>query len=105
MAQFDIYRNSDERSRDRTPYLLDAQEDLLSDLATRVVIPLRAGTEEEPWAITRLHPVIAVAERPHLAVVSEMAAVPTSILGSRVGDARRRRSELLEAIDLLITGF
>jgi toxin CcdB len=105
VAQFDIYRNSDERTRVHTPYLLDAQADLLSELATRVVVPLRPGTAEEPWAISRLHTVITVGEEPHLAVVSELAAVPVTILGSRVGNARSYRTELLAAIDLLITGF
>lgn len=105
MAQFDIYLNSDESTRDRTPYLLDVQADLLADLATRVVIPLRAGSDEEPWAISRLHPVIVLEKQPYLAVVSELAAVPGSILGREVGDARRYRTEILAAIDLLITGF
>lgn len=105
MAQFDIYLNSDESTRDRAPYLLDLQSDILSDLATRVVIPLRVGSDEEPWAISRLHPVIVVGEESYLAVVSELAAVAGSILGRRVGDARHCRTELLAAVDLLITGF
>ncbi|MDA3949495.1 MAG: CcdB family protein [Spirochaeta sp.] len=105
MAQFEIYLNGDERTRERTPYLLDMQADLLSDLATRIVAPLRPGTEKEQWVVSRMHPVLRVGEEPFVAVVSEMAAVPASILGGRVGDARERRTELIAAVDLLITGF
>jgi toxin CcdB len=40
MAQFDVCRNPNPASARRIPYLLDVQSDLLSGLATRVVVPL-----------------------------------------------------------------
>ena len=40
MARFSIYKNTDDHTK-TTPYVLDVQTDLLSDLNTRVVIPLR----------------------------------------------------------------
>ena len=40
MAQFDVYENSNPETRDIFPYLLDVQADILSDLPTRVVVPL-----------------------------------------------------------------
>ena len=40
MAQFDIHRNLDETTAERYPLLADIQDNLLSMLATRVVIPL-----------------------------------------------------------------
>ena len=45
MAQFDVYRNSSLDTRERIPYLLDIQHDLLSGLATRVVVPLVIGAK------------------------------------------------------------
>jgi hypothetical protein len=35
MAQFDVYRNPNAATRERMPYLLDVQPDLLDALATR----------------------------------------------------------------------
>jgi len=40
MAQFDVCTNPNPASAKRIPYLLDVQSDLLSSLATRVVVPL-----------------------------------------------------------------
>jgi toxin CcdB len=40
MAQFDVYPNPSQVSQAHYPYLVDVQSSLLSDLATRIVIPL-----------------------------------------------------------------
>lgn len=105
MAQLDIHINSDTRTKARTPLLLNVQADLLSELATRMVVPLRPGGPQEPWVISRLHPVITVGEDRYVAVVSEMAGIPATILGEIIANARDQRTEILSAIDLLITGF
>lgn len=105
MAQFDIYLNEDKTTQSRFPYLLDIQVDLLSDLPTRLVVPLRRGTGMEPWVVSRLHPVFLVGDISVIAVFSEMASVSSSVLGRRVGDARQQRNDLIAAIDLLVTGF
>mgnify|MGYP006291293315 CR=1 FL=1 len=105
MAQFDIHENTNIASREHTPYLLNVQADVLSELATRVVVPLRAKTGREKTVISRLHPVISFAGVDYIAVVTEMAAVPASLLGPRVDAARAHRAELNVALDLLLTGF
>ena len=38
--QFDVYANPSPRMRDVYPYVVDVQSDLISALATRMVIPL-----------------------------------------------------------------
>jgi len=50
MAQFDVHRNLDARSRNTFPYLLDVQTGLLDVLSTRVVVPLHL----RPWQANRL---------------------------------------------------
>lgn len=105
MAQFDIYRNENPATRSRYPYVLDIQAELLSELPTRLVVPLRDGTGTEPWIVSRLHPVLKLGDNTLIAVFSEMAAVPASILGNKVGDARVQRADLIAAMDLLVTGF
>lgn len=105
MAQFDIHENDDERTRGHTPYLLDLQADLLSELATRLVAPLRPKSSHEASILTRLHPIITVMGEEHILVVTELAAIPARIVGSPVGSAREYRKDVIAAIDLLITGF
>ena len=63
MAQFDVYENTDVQSRKRTPYLLDIQSDILESLSTRVVVPLRAYTQDQDAVISKLHPVIQIGEK------------------------------------------
>jgi len=40
MARFDVRANLNRSSRERVPYLLELQTDLLAGLATRLVAPL-----------------------------------------------------------------
>jgi len=40
MAQFDVYPNPSKTSKAHYPYLVDVQSSLLSELTTRIVIPL-----------------------------------------------------------------
>jgi toxin CcdB len=103
MSQFDVFVNGNPATHKRTPLLLDVQNDFLSDLATRLVVPLRekgAGP-----GIGRLHPVLHLGDKEYVALVSEMAAVPQKVLGSLFTTAEGYRQEVIAAIDLLITGF
>jgi hypothetical protein len=59
----------------RFPYLLDIQVDLLSDLPTRLVVPLRRGTGPEPWVVFRLHPMLELGDTSVVAVFSELAVM------------------------------
>lgn len=105
MAQFDIYENADRRSSSETPYLLDLQAELLAELATRLVAPLRPKASHQASILTRLHPVVAVMGEQHVVVVTEMAAIPARVLGRQVGSGREHREDLLAAVDILVTGF
>lgn len=102
MAQFDLYRNP---RGGPFPLLLDVQADLLSPLATRVVVPLAKLKSYGMKPITRLNPVIRIGRDDHVLVFQEMAAVPVSALGKSVGSLAARRTELVGALDLLFTGI
>ncbi len=104
MAQFDIYENIEPESKDIIPFLLDVQHDLHSNLATRTVIPLVAtGSCKE--AITKLCPIISVLGRDVVVSTPEIAGYPVRDLGARVMTASEHRSEILGAIDFLLSGF
>lgn len=102
MPQFDIYRNP---RRGPFPLLLDVQADLLTRLATRVVVPLARLKAYGLKPITRLNPTIRLGRVEYVAVFQELAAVPASALGERCGSLASRRAELIGALDLLFTGI
>ena len=102
MAQFDVHRNPGKR---RYPLLLDVQDDLLTTLATRVVVPLTTSKQFGARPITRLNPVATVDGRDYVLVFQELAAIPAAALGESVASLRDRRTEMIAAIDLLFTGI
>jgi toxin CcdB len=85
--------------------LLDVQADLLSELATRVVVPLTPVAKLGGKPLTRLNPTIRVLGKDHVALFQELAAIPESALREPVASAGARRPDLVAALDLLFTGI
>ncbi|MDK9717706.1 MAG: CcdB family protein [Trichlorobacter sp.] len=104
MAQFDVYANPNQATNRTIPYLLDVQADLLSDLATRVVVPLYAATAATK-AAQHLNPRFQVKRTSVIMSTAELAGVPLSALGDRVDSWQHHRSEIIAALDFLISGF
>lgn len=102
MAQFDLHRNP---RGGAYPHLLDVQADLLAGLATRVVVPLITAKRHGARPITRLNPVVKLDGKDHVLLFQELASIPASALGERVGSLAARRADLVAAIDLLFTGI
>ena len=99
-----VFKNANASTREAIPYLLDVQAEVLSGLATRVVVPLyRQGAGVQ--TITRLTPVLSFQGEALVAMVPEMAGIPCRELGPLVGDLPATRGEMLAALDLLLTGF
>jgi toxin CcdB len=80
------------------------QSDHLSELDTRLVVPLvPLGSGGDP--ASRLNPIFEIDGEPHIFVAQHAAALKTSQLGVIVGEIRAYRDEVTAALDLLITGF
>jgi toxin CcdB len=103
MAQFILYRNNHKQTQKRYPFLLDIQNDFLDTLKTRLVIPVSELTEQRP--INRLNPIFEWHSLRYVLITQEMATIPEQNLGSAVTELHYLRSELLAAVDLLITGI
>ena len=101
MAQFDVHLD---RLGKLYPLLLDVQADLLSHLATRVVVPLAVKKKYPATPIRRLNPIIIVRGTEYVAVFQELAAIASSELGAVRGSAAPYRSDLVAALDLMFTG-
>lgn len=105
MAQFDVYHNPNPASRGRTPYLLDVQSDVMEVLPTRLVCPVRPTAELPLDPIDQIHVPAPVDGRDCIVFVSELTAVPATLVTSRVGSLSAQRGRLIAAIDLLVAGF
>ncbi|MBW7925854.1 MAG: plasmid maintenance protein CcdB [Burkholderiales bacterium] len=103
MAQFHVYRNLDRSSRERFPFLLDVQSDLLESLATRVVVPLGEADAKRP-PVGGLMPVFEIDGRAVVMRTSEITGIACRIVGERVASLEHRRHEIVAALDVLISG-
>ncbi|MBF0587730.1 MAG: CcdB family protein [Magnetococcales bacterium] len=102
MAQFDFYQYK-KRGKPEI-FLVDIQSDLLDDMNTRVVIPIRPlDPGQKPIRI--LQPTIEWALGTYYFSTSEMAAISTAELKLKMGNLSEMRSEIIAAIDLLFTGI
>jgi toxin CcdB len=104
MKQFDVFANPFPRSRDRQPFLVALQSDLLArSLDTVVVAPLE--TSEGAKYADRLKLRVEVEDKPLTLIAQEMVSVRKSVLGASCGSLAHQRDEIIAALDLLFTGF
>lgn len=105
MAQWTVYRNRNTETASEVPFLVDVQSDLLGQLGTRVVIPLyrQGGASLQP--ITRLTLEVEIEGEVCLLMTPQLAGIALRELGAPVVSLHDHRSEIVAALDLLITGF
>lgn len=102
MAKFDVYRSL---SKDTAvAFLLDVQSNLLSDLRTRIVIPL-VPLASYGTPIARLNPVVAIQGELYTLATPNLAGVHVSALGEKVTSLDNQSDEIVSAIDFLLIGF
>jgi toxin CcdB len=99
MAQFWIYKNINRA------YLLDIQSSLLDDLQATVVIPLHRKASIGNAAITRLCPEVEIEGEKVIALTPQLAGVDRKILGQKICDLSVYRSDIIAAVDLIISGI
>jgi toxin CcdB len=104
MKQFDIMANPFPRSRERQPFLVALQSDLMSrSLDTVVVAPLE--TAGSGTFADRLNPKVIVDEKSYVLIAQEIVTVRRSLLGATHGSLGHERDKIIAALDMLFTGF
>ncbi|MGX2038733.1 CcdB family protein [Methylocaldum sp. MU1018] len=105
MARFDLYRNGGPHAGD-VPYLLDVQSDLLQDLNTRVVVPLRRWDRFPVGRLPdRLTPVFEIEGIACFLETPKLAAVPLRLLKTPVVSLADNRAAITGALDFLFQGY
>ena len=105
MAQFTAYENPNTATNKTYPYLLDIQSDLLDDLRTTVVIPLCATNLVGKAAITKLCPTLEIKGKRFIGLTQQIAGIDRRSLGKGVCNLSQYRSEIIAALDFIISGI
>lgn len=99
MARFDVHLLSNGGGM-----VVGCQADILAHLTTRFVVPL-IPVDAAPLPGSRLNPVFQFSGESHAFVTQYASTVMTREIGPAVGSLAHRESALLNALDMLISGF
>jgi len=104
MRQFDVYPNPNPRTRDTYPYLVDIQSPLISELATRIVIPLGRRSRFGADSMAGLMPAIEYAGEQLLLLTPQIAAMPAKLLQDPIGSLNHFRADIIASLDFAVSG-
>ena len=105
MSQFDVYINPSKKSREAYPYIIDIQNALISDIITRIVIPLGKLNHFRNEQMDGLTPLIEYEKEQYILLTPQIASMPSKLLKDPVGSVEPLRDEIIAAIDFAITGI
>jgi toxin CcdB len=105
MNQFDVYINPSLSTRKAFPYIVDIQNPVISDITTRIVIPLGKISYFKNEPIERLTPVIEYQNEKLVLLTAQIASIPTKKLKKPIGSLSHFRDEIIAALDFAITGI
>ena len=104
MARFDVYANPDPADRKMVPYMLDVQNDYLSGLETRVVIPLWSANHF-PFRAKGLNAELTVAGKALVMETAALGAVPIGDLRRPVANLAADQLTIQNALDNLFGSY
>ncbi|NRB42282.1 MAG: CcdB family protein [Pseudomonadales bacterium] len=105
MAQFDVYKNPSRNTKKAYPYIVDIQHELISDIATRMVIPLGRLNHFKNEQMQGLTPDIEYEGEKLLLLTPQIASIPARQLKDPVGSLSHFRDEIISSLDFAITGI
>jgi toxin CcdB len=105
MAQFIVYQNKNSQSNKAFPLLLDIQTNLLDSLQTTVVVPLAKLEGNKDKILTQLTPTLNIEGTDYLMLTPQLAGIQRKELGKASADVECARTEILNALDFLLTGI
>lgn len=91
--------------RDQYPFVVDVQSNLLSSLATRMVVPLAVTSLAARELPQRLCPVFTVRRKNLMLVPFEAAPLDKRLLKTEVSSVRDRASDIIAAMDAVMSGI
>ena len=105
MAQFDVYRNPSSKTNKAYPFLVDVQNSVIDQLATRLVVPLTKNKTKNSLYMKNLTPEIEFEGETYLFLTQQLSSIPEDVLQDCTGSLAQSRELLIDAIDFAITGI
>ena len=105
MTPFDVYINQNKKSGEAYPYIVDIQNSLISDIATKIVIPLGKLSHLRHENMTRLTSIIEYENEQFVLLTPQIASIPSKSLQNPIGSIESMRDKIIAAIDFAITGL
>ena len=103
--QFDVYQNPSTKTRKVFPYIVDVQSPYISEIATRIVIPLAKLQNFKNESMKGLTPEIEYQGVRLLLLTPQIASIPSNILKNPIGSLSHFRNEIIAALDFAITSI
>ena len=104
-AQFDVYENPSKTSKKYYPYLVDIQNNYISELATRIVIPLGFAKHFENEVMTKLQFKVQYEEQDLILMTPQISSMARNQLKKPIGSLEHLRQEIIDALDFAISGI
>jgi len=105
MPQFDIYLNPNKKNRVAYPFIIDMQNNLVDDLATRIVAPLAPYSKFKNEELKKLTPRVSYEGQELLILIPQISSMPTKLLKEPIGSLSHLRDEIIAALDFAIIGI
>ena len=105
MQQFDVYENPSKTTRQAYPFIIDIQSSVISEIATRIVLPLGRIADFRNEEMKRLTPTVTYRGEELLLLVPQIASMPAKALKNPIGSVGHLREEIVAALDFAITGI
>ena len=105
MRQFDVYTNPSKTTRSAYPYIVDIQSSVVSEIATRIVVPLGRKDHFNNEELKGLTSTIEYDGEKLLLLVPQIASMPSRSLKNPIGSLSHLRDEIIAALDFAITGI
>ena len=105
MAQFDVYQNPSRNTRSLFPYVVDIQSPSVSDIATRIVVPLGKLQNFKSESMKGLTPEVEYDGKKLILLIPQIASIPSKTLSKPIGSLSHFRDEIIAALGFAITGI
>lgn len=100
MARFAVYR---QRAGD--DYLLDCQADILRYLETCLTVPLFPYANAPLPLVSTLNPIFVIDGNRYVMMTQYASAIRRQQLGERVAHLADQQDKIMNALDMLLTGY
>ena len=105
MAQFDVYPNPSQSTREYYPFIVDIQSSVISDISTRIVVPLGKQKYFKDGGMLGLTPDIEYKGEKLLLMIPQISSIPVAGLKHPVGSLMHYRDEIIASLDFAVTGI